>query len=55
MLTKLGAHGVAVDTTPERELALPDTDDEPFLGVALAGLVDHPVTGNLSGYPAQRR
>ena len=55
MLTKLEADGVAVDVTPERELALPDPDDEPFLGVALAGLEEHPVTGNLSGYPTQRR
>jgi hypothetical protein len=55
VLTKLEAGGLTVDATPERELALPDPDDEPFLGVALAGLVDHPVTGNLSGYPAQRR
>jgi hypothetical protein len=44
-----------VDATRERQLALPDPNDEPFLGVALAGPVDDLVTGNLSDYPAQRR
>ena len=34
---------------------LPDPDDEPFLGVALAGQVDYLVTGNLADYPAERR
>jgi predicted nucleic acid-binding protein len=54
-LTKLEADGLAVDATQERELDLPDPDDEPFLGVALAGQVDYLVTGNLSDYPAECR
>jgi hypothetical protein len=37
VLTKLEAYGLAVDATQQRELDLPDPDDEPFLGVALAG------------------
>ena len=49
---KLEADGLAVDATQERELDLPDPDDEPFLGVALAGQVNYLVTGNLSDYPA---
>jgi uncharacterized protein len=55
VLTKLEADGLAVDATGERELDLPDPDDEPFLGVALAGQVDYLVTGNLSDYPVERR
>ena len=55
MLAKLEADGVVVDVTPERELAPPDPDDEPFLGVALAVQVDYLVTGNLSDYPAECR
>ena len=37
VLTKLEADGLAVDATQVCELDLPDPDDEPFLGVALAG------------------
>ena len=55
MLIKLEADGLAVDATEERDLDLPDPDDEPFLGVALAGQVDYLVTGNLSDYPVERR
>jgi predicted nucleic acid-binding protein len=36
-------------------LGLPNPDDEPFLGVALAGEVDYLVTGNLSDYPVECR
>jgi predicted nucleic acid-binding protein len=55
VLIKLEADGVAVDATGERNLAVPDPDDEPFLGLALAGQVDYLVTGNLSDYPVERR
>ena len=55
VLAKLEADGLVVDATQELELDLPDPDDEPFLGVALAGQVDYLVTGNLSDYPAERR
>jgi uncharacterized protein len=55
VLTKLEADGLSVDATGERDLDLPDPDDEPFLGVALAGQVDYLVTGNLSDYPVERR
>jgi uncharacterized protein len=55
VLTKLKADGLAVDATKARDLNLPDPDDEPFLGVALAGRVDYLVTGNLSDYPVECR
>jgi putative PIN family toxin of toxin-antitoxin system len=55
ILTKLQTDGLAVDAAAERDLDLPDPDDEPFLGVALAGQVDYLVTGNLSDYPIERR
>ena len=55
VLTKLEADGLAADATQVSELDLPDPDDEPFLGVALAGQVDYLVTGNLSDYPSERR
>ena len=35
VLTKVEADGLAVDATRERDLDLPDPDDEPFLGQAL--------------------
>lgn len=55
VLAKLEADGLAVDAKEERDLGLPDPDDEPFLGVALAGQVDYLVTGNRSDYPVERR
>ena len=55
VLTKLKADGLAVDATMVRDLDLPDPDDEPFLGVALAGQVDYLVTGNVADYPIERR
>jgi putative PIN family toxin of toxin-antitoxin system len=55
VLTKLEADGLAVDATEQHHLELPDPDDEPFLGVALAGPADYLVTGNLADYPAERR
>lgn len=33
---------------------LPDTDDEPFLAVALSGTADALVTGNRAHFPAER-
>ena len=54
VLTKLETDGLAVDATGQQPLELPDPDDEPFLGVALAGQADYLVTGNLADYPAQR-
>ena len=55
VLTKLEADGQTVDATGQQHLGLPDPDDEPFLGVALAGQADYLVTGNLADYPADRR
>ena len=34
---------------------LPDSDDEPFLEVALGGEAHYLVTGNLKHYPAEKR
>lgn len=45
IMTKLEADGLAVDATQEKGLRLPDTDDEPFLAVALAASADFLVTG----------
>lgn len=55
VLAKIAADGVAVDATRQRNLHLPDVDDEPFLAVALAGAVDFLVTGNLADYPPDKR
>ena len=55
VLTKLDSDGLAVDATSQRDLQLPDADDEPFLAVALAASVDFLVTGNLSDYPPDKR
>lgn len=55
VLTKLEVDGLAVDATGQRDLDLPDADDEPFLAVALAAQADYLVTGNLADYPAEKR
>ena len=55
VLTKLELDGLSVNATGQRDLNLPDVDDEPFLAVALAASVDFLVTGNLSDYPADKR
>ena len=54
-MTKLEKDGQAVDATSQRDLNLPDRDDEPFLAVALAAQADYLVTGNLADYPAEAR
>ena len=36
-------------------LSLPDSDDAPFLEVALAGRAEHLVTGNIRHFPSQLR
>ena len=55
VLTKLEVDGLPIDAADQRDLDLPDEDDEPFLAVALAGSVDFLVTGNLSDYPPDKR
>jgi putative PIN family toxin of toxin-antitoxin system len=55
VLTKLEADGLAVEATEQRDLELPDPDDEPFLDVALTAQADFLVTGNLADYPTERR
>jgi putative PIN family toxin of toxin-antitoxin system len=55
VLIALEVDGQAVDATGERDLDLPDPDDEPFLAVALASNADYLVTGNLADYPSERR
>ena len=55
VLTKLERDGLPINATGQRDLNLPDADDEPFLAVALAASVDFLVTGNLSDYPPNKR
>lgn len=55
VLNKIETDGLAVDASGESDLGLPDTDDEPFLAVALAASVDFLVTGNLADYPPDKR
>ena len=55
MRTNLKADGLAADVTEERDLDLPDPEDEPFLGVASAGPVNHLVSEYLSNHPVERR
>jgi len=40
VLTKLEKDGQAVDAAGQRDLGLPDPDDEPFLAAALVGQAD---------------
>jgi uncharacterized protein len=53
VLEKLEIDGVDIDGSSLGDLHLPDPDDEPSLGVALAARVDFLVTGNLSDYPPE--
>jgi putative PIN family toxin of toxin-antitoxin system len=55
VLAKLETDGLAVDASDQPDLKLPDSDDEPFLAVALAARADFLVTGNLSDYPPSKR
>ena len=55
VLTKIETDGLAVDASEHSGLDLPDTDDEPFLAVALTASADFLVTGNLSDYPPGKR
>ena len=54
VLAKLGQDGASIPAR-DQPLGLPDADDEPFLAVALAGLADYLVTGNMADYPAEKR
>lgn len=55
VLNKIETDGLAIDAIRQRDLHLPDADDEPFLAVALAASVDFLVTGNLVDYPPDKR
>lgn len=55
VLNKIEADGLVVDAMSQRDLDLPDADDEPFLAVALAASADFLVTGNLADYPPDKR
>lgn len=55
VLNKLETDGLSVDASGHSGLDLPDTDDEPFLAVALAASADFLVTGNLADYPPDKR
>lgn len=55
VLNKIQTDGLAIDATSQRNLRLPDVDDEPFLAVALASSADFLVTGNLADYPPDKR
>ena len=47
-------YGQFISSSPLKS-RLPDTDDEPFLEVAIAGKVSALVTGNIAHYPALLR
>jgi uncharacterized protein len=55
VLTKLTRDGIAVDSSEYGGFGLPDPDDEPFLGVVLAGRADFLVTGNIAHFPPAKR
>lgn len=54
LLDQVKAGGLMVGALPLRT-PTPDPDDEVFLAVALAGLVQHLVTGNTRHYPVKCR
>lgn len=54
VLTKLTVDGIPI-VASHAGLGLPDTDDEPFLAVALAAPADYLVTGNMADYPPNKR
>ena len=55
VLAKLETDGLTIDASDQPDLNLPDSDDEPFLAVALAASADFLVTGNLADYPPNKR
>ena len=54
LLEEIRAGGVPVAARP-LPIRLPDSDDEPFLEIALAGGAQCLVTGNVKHYPAEAR
>jgi putative PIN family toxin of toxin-antitoxin system len=54
LLDQIAANGEAVGSEPLRA-ALPDRNDEPFLEVAISGVADALITGNLKHYPREAR
>ena len=54
LLDHIEHRGRAVASSPLRH-SLPDSDDEPFLKVAIAGKTECLVTGNASHFPAKLR
>ena len=52
LISFIKQHGVFVSSIPLKE-HLPDIDDEPFLGVAIAGNVKSLITGNKPHYPPE--
>lgn len=54
LLEQIRAGGIPVAARP-LAIRLPDSDDEPFLEVALAGRAQCLVTGNLKHYPSEAR
>ncbi len=54
LLDYIGHGGFTVAPLPPRR-SLPDSDDEPFLAVALAGGAEYLVTGNAAHYPPDAR
>ena len=53
LLDQIEVHGVTVATEPLQN-RLPDTDDEPFLEVAIAAEVSYLVTGNTKHFPKRK-
>lgn len=54
ILAKLEQDGIPIRPGDE-PLDLPDSDDEPFLAVALTTSADYLVTGNVKDYPPAKR
>jgi putative PIN family toxin of toxin-antitoxin system len=54
LLEEIKAGGIPVAARP-LAIRLPDSDDEPFLEIALASEAQYLVTGNIKHYPAEAR
>jgi putative PIN family toxin of toxin-antitoxin system len=54
LLEEIKAGGIPVAARP-LAIKLPDSDDEPFLEIALAGGAQYLVTGNIKHYPVEAR